>query len=417
MTRISQDGLAERLGAHMRAELGINRAPSRNLVGMWERGEARPGLDYRRGLTSLTGLSEVDLGLAAAPAAERERMDRESEESETKRRDLLLAAASGAGAALLGLPLADQPANQDAARTVEDLHRQADLHRGRLYEYGASPQLQRGIVALIDRAGGLVRQARDHRTRTRLLAALADISGIAAYACRDLGWHTIAERHYLVGVHAAQAADDHALVGHLIVRMAGHQVELRRPAQILAHLDAARDVGVFTARQISNQYTISAWAHAMTGDHQAVRRLIGAAEESFTESSSGGGQASWQSRHVLESELYSLTGAASATLADTTPAAAGEAIERLTRATTLRSGGYSRNGILDQISLAEAYLAARELKPAVSAARNAHEASANATSHMVATRLNSLAAKLVPHRRDADTADILHQMTRRKAIT
>jgi transcriptional regulator with XRE-family HTH domain len=63
---ISQAEFAERLGVYMRDHMSSNVSPSGNLVGMWERGEARPGRLYRRGLIEFTGLSETDLGFGSS---------------------------------------------------------------------------------------------------------------------------------------------------------------------------------------------------------------------------------------------------------------------------------------------------------------------------------------------------------------
>jgi hypothetical protein len=87
----------------MREHLACNVAPSGNLIGMWERGEVRPGRSYRRGLTEFTGLTEADLGLVPAqPLTGSTRSS--AEEEDTKRRELMTSAIA-AGVALSGFPL------------------------------------------------------------------------------------------------------------------------------------------------------------------------------------------------------------------------------------------------------------------------------------------------------------------------
>ncbi|GAA2626985.1 hypothetical protein GCM10010411_75040 [Actinomadura fulvescens] len=405
--RLSQDGFAERLGSHMREHLELNVAPSGNLVGMWERGETRPGLAYRQGLTSFTGMSEFDLGLATAPATAHA-----PKEDDTNRRELLMGSAVTAGAALIGLPITASLGPADLQRPtpqlVAELHRLADLHRDWLYEHGASTQVQRGIAQLLNRSSALLAHASSEAMRRDVLGAISDISGVAAYTCRDLGLHTEADQHYVTGVQAAQAAGAHDLAGHLVVRMAGHQVERRQPEQILAHLETASRIGTFTPRQVSNQRAIAAWAHAIRGDDASVRRLVGDAETAFVAPSRAQGTATWQSRHVHESELFSLTGAALATLAEVKPQHAPEAISRLTRALSLLGGGFSRNAILDHLSLAEAYLAAHQLQPALDAAHQAREMSHNVSSRLVSNRLLIVSGKLRAHSRAGDVADFIH---------
>ncbi len=77
--------------------------------------------------------------------------------------------------------------------------------------------------------------------RCDLLDATADSAGLAAYACRDLGQHEWAQRHYLIAMQAAHAAGDHALAGHLVVRMAGHNIEPGQPKDVLTYLEAASE--------------------------------------------------------------------------------------------------------------------------------------------------------------------------------
>jgi hypothetical protein len=59
---ISQAEFAERLGVYMRDHMSSNVSPSGNLVGMWERGEARPGRLYRRGLIEFTASAKLTSG-------------------------------------------------------------------------------------------------------------------------------------------------------------------------------------------------------------------------------------------------------------------------------------------------------------------------------------------------------------------
>ncbi|MCP2342951.1 hypothetical protein [Actinomadura rupiterrae] len=406
--RLSQDAFADRLGTHMRTHLGLNVAPTGNLVGMWERGETRPGVGYRRGLTSLTGRAEIDLGLiearpgASPPGSE--------ESDETNRREVLLSSAVATSAALVGLPVPAPSGLFDQERPtpeiLADLHRLTDLHRDWLYEHGAAPDVQRGIARLLTRGNAPLSQANTDQTRRALLAVIADISGVAAYTCRDLGYSTLADQHYVLGVQAAKAAEDYELAGHLVVRMAGHQVERRQPEMILTHLQAATQIGTFTTRQLSNQAALAAWAHAMQGDHANVHRLVGEAEATFAAVPQHEA-AAWQSRHVHESELFSLTGAALTALAETQPRHAPEAIDRLTRALHLRGGSWSRNAILDRLSLAESFLAAHELPPAVEAVHLAWRLGHDGASRLVADRLRAVSGKLRPHGRHPDVADLI----------
>jgi hypothetical protein len=82
------------------------------------------------------------------------------------------------------------------------------MYRSSIYQRGADAQLQRGVTRLLQRATLMLGQMPPERIRNDLLDASADCAGLAAYACRDLGQHEWAQRHYLLAMQAAQAAGD-----------------------------------------------------------------------------------------------------------------------------------------------------------------------------------------------------------------
>ncbi|RKS76498.1 hypothetical protein BZB76_1854 [Actinomadura pelletieri DSM 43383] len=385
-----------------------------DMIKQWEAGRSTPGPRYRRLYARALGRTEAELfAEAAAPGEHRTRTQPvppsgDKVRGDTDRRDLLLSSAVTAGAAIVGLPVVTlDPDECPNAAVVAELRRLVDLHRDWLYEHGASVEVQHGVARLLKRSSSLLPHARNDVMRRDLLGVISDVSGVAAYTCRDLGLHDVAGQHYVVAVQAAMAAGDRNLAGHLVVRMAGHQVERADADQILAHLQAAAAIGRFTPRQVSNQHALAAWAHAMRGDASRVRRLVGEAEDAFSAPSPLQGAARWESRHGQESELFSLTGAGFATLSVLKASAAPEAISRLTRALELRGGGFSRNTILDHLSLADAYLNAHELRPAVEATSTALRLSEVGSSRLVSERLLATSGRLRRHSRNPDIADLI----------
>jgi hypothetical protein len=104
--------------------------------------------------------------------------------------------------------------------------------------------------------------------------------------------------------------------------MAGHNIELAQPEEVLAYLQAASRAGRrarFTHGERSNQHAIAAWANAQSGHAPGVHRQAGLAEEQFASAEDRTGP-DWQVRHVAEAELYSLTGAGYTELPGTSPA-------------------------------------------------------------------------------------------------
>jgi transcriptional regulator with XRE-family HTH domain len=411
---LSQDEFAGRLGEFMRSQLACNVSPSGNLIGMWERGEVRPGQLYRQGLAAFTGLDEAALGFGphfpAAPAA---RADTDEGEDTNRREMLSGIAATGLALSGFRLPPPGDIPHRVGPQHVAELRRLTEMYRTMTYSRGADAELQRGVARLLDRATALLGQVSSPQLRNQLLDAAADAAGLAAYACRDLGQHEWAQQYYLIAMQAAQAAGDQALAGHLVVRMAGHNIELAQPRQVLDYLHAARQPGngaAFTRGELSNQHAIAAWANAQAGNAQNVFREAGSAEEHFAAAGHRAGP-DWQVRHVAEAELYSLTGAGYTELAKHQPRYAGEAISRLTLALELRGADGARNATLDTISLAEAHLADHDLSQAASVAGNAVLLAQDSASRRIRKRLRELAQQLGPHRYDPDTETVLNQIS------
>jgi transcriptional regulator with XRE-family HTH domain len=408
---LSQDDFADRLGTFMREQQNVNVSPSGNLVGMWERGEARPGRHYRRGLTAFTSLSEMELGLGLASYVVGD-ANSAREEEDTKRREMISSMVA-AGAALSGFPLAPRGTVPDriSPADVAEVRRLTGMYRTWIYQHGADAQLQHGVSRLLERATGMLDRVPEQRIRLDLLDAAADCAGLAAYACRDLGQHEWAQRHYLLALQAAQAAGDQALAGHLVVRMAGHNIELVKPGEVLSYLDAANRTArsAFSDGELSNQHTIAAWANAQAGNIHEVNRETGLAEDLFA-AADRSSVPDWQVPHVAEAELYSLTGAGYTALARHDARYADDAIRRLARALELRGLAGARNAALDRISLAEAHLLNHDLGQALDASGQALFLAEHSASRRIRKRLSELHAELGAHRVIADASETMNQI-------
>lgn len=411
---LSQDEFADRLGEFMRTSLECNVSPSGNLIGMWERGEVRPGQVYRHGLTAFTRLDEAALGLGPQfpPALPAQAATEEADD--TERREVLSGlVATGLAIAGFRLPAPGDVPRRVGPQHISELRRLTEMYRTMTYSRGADADLQRRVARLLNRATTLLGQVSSPQLHNDLLDAAADAAGLAAYACRDLGHHEWAQQYYLIAMQAAQAAGDNALAGHLVVRMAGHHIELAQPRQVLDYLQAARQPGSraeFTHGELSNQHAIAAWANAQSGHAQGLLREVGNAEEHFAAAEHRAGP-DWQVRHVAEAELYSLTGAGYTELARHQPRYADAAISRLTLALDLRGADVARNATLDTISLAEAHLADHDLGQANRTAADAVLLAQDSASRRIRKRLRELGQQFGPHRRDPDTAAVLEEIS------
>ncbi|MFJ6197269.1 hypothetical protein [Micromonospora sp. NPDC092111] len=280
---------------------------------------------------------------------------------------------------------------------VTDIAETTALYRGWVSRHGGAA-VQQPAAQLLERAAAMHGAASEPKVRTALLAAIADLAGLGAYIARDIGDHRSADEHARLALSAATAAGNTALGGHTVVRMAGHNIELRRPEKTLSLLDAAakRAGDLFTPGDCANQSCIRAWAYAQVGDADMVRRAVGDAEEAFTRVDSTGAP-NWAAQHVTEAELYSLTGAAYTDLARTNNRYAETAIERLNQALDLRGVSLARNRALDQLSLAEALLYAGEFDEAGRIALAATEAAGDIRSGRLSLRFAGLTRRMQPH--------------------
>ena len=200
---------------------------------------------------------------------------------------------------------------------------------------------------------------------------------------------------YQLALQAAKAAGDRHLGAHLIVRMAGHNIELQQPEDTLGLLDAAQHAAqsVLGHGERANQLCIKAWANAQRGDAEAVRRAVGEAEEEFVRAE-GSVSREWGRQHVTEAELYSLTGAAYADLARKSPKHAPQAIERLRKAISLRGPANARNRTLDMVSLAEALFAQGEFEECRKVATRAESQLDQLASNRLTRRLTELSQRI-----------------------
>lgn len=317
--RLSQDEFAELLGAHMRDQMGLNVSPSGNLVGMWERGEVRPGRVYRRGLCDFTGLSGTELGLrpetpvlirghALVPAQDGpdgscgatvvRRREYEDGDDPVRRREMLAGTAALAGTAMLGrvarpggaAPRSDgrvlddvlfggskmtAPVSLPALRTRLDASRE-DFRNAR---YGRLPVALPGLLAAADATAGNA-ACSDLPAAKGLLAETYILAADWAVKLNDdpLSW-TAADRALETaqsGGDALTLADARRAVA-TAMRRSGHA---DRACDLL--LRACRDIDPKTPDELAmygSLLNVAAYTAATGGNRGAAEDYIGEAEE------------------------------------------------------------------------------------------------------------------------------------------
>jgi transcriptional regulator with XRE-family HTH domain len=401
----SQERLAEELCA-----VSGRMTVTKNEVSRYEREERIPSADSLRHLALALALPLDTLERAAARARAQRRKRQPpltavtvennglfGEEVETERRQVMRSLAA-ASLVVAGWPVGARSGVDLPRRItidhVAELRDATGLYRGWVSRHGGGGVRQH-VAALLERASMMHSAASEEAVRRELLDCIADLAGLGAYISRDLEAHSDAREMYQLALQAARAAGDRHLGGHLIVRMAGHNIELHQPDDTLVLLDKAQHAAksVLSPGERANQLCIKAWAHAQRGEAEAVRRAVGQAEDEF---SRGKGSVSqdYGRQHVTEAELYSLTGAGYAELAKTSAAHADTAIYRLRRAIALRGQANARNRTLDMVSLAEALMLAGDVGESKKVTAQATEQVDQLASNRLTRRLGEIRQRL-----------------------
>ena len=321
--------------------------------------------------------------------------DGDDKEDRAVRRGLMAASLTVAGWPPLSLDGWDLP-RRVGPEHVTDVLDTIQMYRRWVTRHGGAA-IRGPLAVLLERAAALHAATADSNVRTALVVAIADAAALSAYVARDLAEHGDAEEHYRLALSAAHAGHSTELGTHVMVRTAGHHLELRRPTQALAILKAVsgRADAALTANDVANQRCLEAWAHAQAGNAQAAQRAAHQADDAFAEADIE--QRPWAAQHATEAELHSLIGVTYVELARHQRGHASTAIDRLDRAMQLRCTSGARNRALDHVSMAEALLHLEDIDEAGRVALRALDAAIGITSARVELRLDHLHQRLVDH--------------------
>ncbi|MEU8075888.1 hypothetical protein AB0B31_10600 [Catellatospora citrea] len=199
----------------------------------------------------------------------------------------------------------------------------------------------------------------------RLYAAMAQLAGTAATASWDCGQQRLAQRYYLLGLRAAQEADDRAFGANLLAGLSRQLLYLGHndDALILIHLAQRWSGGCGGGKVAAMLATRQAWAYAHLGEVEAFRRATGRAEELLAAAGPDDLHPYWID-YFDQSELAGVTGGRLLQLAHHHPKLAGESADHINRAIRLRRGQRLRSSALDRLGVAEARLLAGDLDEA-----------------------------------------------------
>jgi len=141
------------------------------------------------------------------------------------------------------------------------------------------------VLAELDRAERLAREASyPPQVGARLLTVVGELSQLAGWVASDAGHHQHAQRLYLSGLTAAEAAGDRALGGQLLSSLSYQIANIGKPDDALLIARSAV-TGAAHAPPVVRVLLLErlAWAAARVHDADATRRVLDAVDDTFDE--------------------------------------------------------------------------------------------------------------------------------------
>ncbi len=173
-----------------------------------------------------------------------------------------------------GWRVGDSLASELEARVVELRH---------LDDTVSSDHLGPVIAKELEEAQSVVRSASfTEPVGRRLFAAVGELAQLAGWVASDAGQYRQAERFYLSGVAAADAAHDKALGAQLLSSLSYQQANVGNPAEA-ALLARTAVMGAQEATPLVRALFLErvAWASAKTGDAEATWRTLDSVDAAY----------------------------------------------------------------------------------------------------------------------------------------
>jgi transcriptional regulator with XRE-family HTH domain len=131
-------------------------------------------------------------------------------------------------------------------------------------------------------------------TGRRLLTVVGELAQLGGWVASDAGRYPEAQRVYLSGVSAAQAAGDDVLAGQLLSSLSYQVANVGNPADA-ALLARSAVQGAVGATPVVRALLLErvAWATARARDREAARRALAAVDDSYESRSPGIDEPEW----------------------------------------------------------------------------------------------------------------------------
>ena len=250
--------------------------------------------------------------------------------------------------------------------------------------------------------------------KNRLLTALADLAGVAAFLSYDVNHHPQARKLWMVGLDAASEAGNVDLVGTTLRQLAHQSLHLGRSEEALrlvrlsyaATVDPGHHVSELALAEIG---AYEGWCFAAAGKLQPCHRALGRAQEHFA-NADGEPAPPWLS-HLDAAELTALCGHSYHVLAHRLPEVINEAQPLLRQAVAGRVSAYARSRTLNLIALSGTFFqAGDDLEEGIAVGDQALGGAGTLTSPRALERLRALKALTTAHAAIPAVAQFQHRI-------
>ncbi|MFI9415300.1 hypothetical protein [Nocardia gamkensis] len=292
---------------------------------------------------------------------------------------------------------------------VEQLENAARVFRSWDDQHGGGLR-RKAVVGQLAEVNELLGENHPPELRRRLAGTMAQLAETAAMMSWDSGHQKLAQHYYALSVRASGEARDPAFTAVVVAGMARQLLTLGKSSDALELIRLAQEysVGRLTATTRAMLYTREAWAYAQLGRPTAFRRASDKAYEVF-EDSQPTGDPYWI-QYFDAAELSGTLGGRVLDMARRDPKAAGEAIELIDRAITLRRPNRMRSAALDRLGMVEARFIQGEVEEACRVGHAALQVVEQTASDRVAKKLARVYNRTRQHVNVAGVAELRDRM-------
>ncbi|MCI0386732.1 hypothetical protein [Streptomyces sp. CNQ085] len=282
---------------------------------------------------------------------------------------------------------------------------------------------RKAVVGQLHEVTDLLQEHHAEPARRRLFRVTAELAELAGWMSYDVGLQPIAQKYFVLALHAAKEAGDRPLGSYVLSGMGRQMIHLGRPEDALELVHLAQYGGRedATPRTQAMLHAVEARAYANMGRPDKCHRAVRMAEETFAEAAPGDADPDWigffseaelnaENAHSYRDLAY-VAGRSPAYLSLAQPAMR-RAVDLFGRECGGGGGGHQRSYALNLVGMATVHLLQREPEQCAEMAGRALGVAKRLRSERVDNRIRKTAATAA--REFGDIAEVV-RLTERLA--